>query len=465
MNRQTLRAGSLLRTGGEVVCWGWLFFFLCHREAKAEPVTFNRHIAPIVYENCSPCHRPNEAAPFPLLSYEEVKHKAKTIDRVVTAQRMPPWKAEPASYPYRDERRLTGEQIALIHTWVELGMPEGIPAERREPPQFASGWQLGEPSLVVKMPSAFHVPEEGPDIYRNFALPLGLTEDRWVTAIDMKPSARGVVHHVLYFADTSGKSHERSGPGPEPGFPGMRPGGAVHPLGGWAVGGQPHFFPEGLALRVPKGSDLVFQVHFHPTGKVEVEQSVIGLYFADKPPTRSLVRIQLPPHYSLFSGLDIPAGERDFTILDSYVLPAPVDAVGVSAHAHYLGKQMKMTATFPDGVTKTLLLIKDWDFSWQDRYFFKDLVPLPKGTKLSSEIHWDNSADNPRNPSHPPVRVAWGEESKDEMGSVSLLVVPQIKSDLGDLRQDIEQHNRQAVRDQIRKDPGLLRRLGKLLSQ
>ena len=267
------------------------------RGAASSPVTFNRQIAPIIYQNCSSCHRPGEAAPFSLLSYENVAKKGKTIARVTASRLMPPWKAEPASYPYRDERRLTEDQIALIQAWVNQGMPEGNGADKPEPPKFSSGWQLGEPDLVVEMPAAYHVPADGPDIYRNIAVPLGLTEDKWVTAIDMRPSARPVVHHVLYFADPNGRAHERPQQGAELGFNGMRIGGATIPLGGWAVGAQPHLFPEGLALALPKSSDLVIQYHFHPTGKPEAEKSLIGLYFAKQPPQRTLTRIQMPPHY------------------------------------------------------------------------------------------------------------------------------------------------------------------------
>ena len=428
-------------------------------------VTFNGQIAPIIYQNCSPCHRPGEAAPFYLLSYQEVARKGKTIGKATTQRVMPPWKAEPASYPYRDERRLTDKQIALIQEWVKQGMPEGKDTKQPAPPKFASDWQLGQPNLIVEMPAGFHVPADGPDIYRNIPVPLGLTEEKWITAIDMKPSARAVVHHVLYFADSNGRIHERPQQGTEPGFSGMRAGGASIPLGGWAVGAQPHFLPDGLALRVPKGSDLVVQYHFHPTGKPELEKSVIGLYFAKKPPERTLVRIQLPPHYSLFSGLDIPAGEKDFVIRDSYVLPEAIDTVGVGAHAHYLATQLKMTATLPGGEMKTLLLIKDWDFAWQDRYYFKDYVALPKGTKLEAEIHWDNSADNPHNPSDPPVRVTWGEESKDEMGSVSLIAVPHEESDLPSLRDDLENRSRQLARERMKADPALARKVMRILAE
>ena len=442
-----------------------VLFLLPQTPLAAAPVTFNHDIAPLLYQNCTPCHRPGEAAPFALLSYQDAMKKGKTIARVTASRQMPPWKAEPASYPYRDERRLTDEQLALIQAWVKAGMPEGSAVEKPQPRQFPSGWRLGQPDLVVEMPSAYHVPADGPDIYRNIAVPLGLSEDKWVTAIDMRPSARAVVHHVLYFADPNGKAHEKPSQGSEPGFSGMRAGNATIPLGGWALGGQPHFFPDGLALQLPHGSDLVVQYHFHPTGKAEAEKSLIGLYFAKKPPQRTMTRIQMPPHYSLFSGLDIPAGEKDFVIRDSYTLPVAVDGVGVSAHAHYLGKQLKMTATLPGGDIKTLLLIKDWDFAWQDRYFFKEAVPLPAGTRLDTELHWDNSADNPRNPSSPPVQVTWGEESKDEMGSISLIAVPHQESDLGALRGDVARRQRELVRERMREDPALARKVAQLLSE
>ena len=431
----------------------------------AQRVSFNKQIAPIIYQNCSSCHWPGEAAPFSLLSYQDVAKKAKLIAAVTASRQMPPWKAVPASFPYRDERRLKDSEIALLQEWVKEGMPEGSPADKTAPPEFKSGWRLGEPDLVVEMPAAYHIPADGADIYRNIAIPLGLTEDKWVTAIDMRLTARAVVHHVLYFADPAGKVHERKQEGTEPGFAGMRAGGASVPLGGWALGAQPHFFPEGLAMSVTKGSDLVIQYHFHPDGKAEAEKSLIGLYFAKEAPKRTLTAIQLPPVYSLFSGLDIPAGEKDFVIRDSYTLPAAVEAVGISAHAHYIGKVMQMTATLPSGETKTLLHITDWDFAWQDRYFFQDFVSLPKGTKLEAEIHWDNSAGNPRNPSSPPIPVAWGEQSKDEMGSLTLIAVPHDEADLNTVRRDYRKHTTDTARERIMKDPSMAAKVQALLAQ
>jgi hypothetical protein len=325
-------------------------------------------------------------------------------------------------------------------------MPRGDLTKLPALPSFPSGWQLGQPDLVLEMPAAYHVPADGPDVYRNFVIPLSLGEEKWIRAIELRPSARQVVHHVLYFADSSGTARRADAVDAEPGFAGMRPGGLRSAsLGGWAVGQQPHFYPEGIALPLPRGSDLVLQYHFHPTGKAEQEQSVIGIYFADRAPERRLTAIQLPPLFSFFAGIDIPAGQRDFHVQDSFVLPVDVDAVAIGAHAHYLGREMKMTATLPDGSDKTLLWITDWDFAWQDRYFFTQLVSLPKGTRLTGFIRWDNSADNPRNPSDPPARVTWGEQSTDEMGSVTLQVVPRQQSDLQTLQTAYRQYVAAAV--------------------
>jgi hypothetical protein len=374
----------------------------------------------------------------------------------VTASRyMPPWKAEPASFHYRDNRRLTDEQVALIQAWVKEGMPQGDGSKIPPLPKFPEGWQLGKPDLIVEMPKAFDVPAEGPDIYKNFVIPLDLAADQWVQAIELRPSSRGVVHHVLYFADSSGEARKAEVSNSRSNNDGMRFTRGMIQLGGVAVGAQPHLLPEGLAMRLPKGSDLVFQYHFHPSGKPESEKSMIGLYFAKKAPEHTLTNIQLPPVFGLFSAIKIPAGTKDFQVKDSYVLPVDVDAISVAAHAHYLGKKMQMTATLPNGDVKTLLSIQDWDFAWQDRYYFAEPVPLPKGTRLDAEVSWDNSEGNSRNPSRPPIAVKWGEESKDEMGSVGLHVVPHVEADLGTLMDDYRKHVRSIAIPQMMSDAEL----------
>ena len=308
-------------------------------------------------------------------------------------------------------------------------------------------------------------------------VPLNLDRDVWVRAIDFRPSARAVVHHSLFFLDATGSARERDESDPGPGFAaawavacgsaargrrwrsrrsaGRRRRRTIRrPIrsrawqadsaAGRSAAARSNC-PTGLAFPLPKGSDLILSTHFHPSGKAQMEKSTVGLYFASGPPTQAFTTIQLPPLFSVFEGLDIPAGQERYTIQDSFVIPIDVKAFSVGAHAHYLGKEMKLTATLPDGTAKTLLWIKDWDFSWQERYRFKDFVSLPKGTRLDAMVSYDNSAANKRNPSRPPVRVTWGEESTDEMGSIGLQVVAANRGELPQLQRAFNEHLRTAA--------------------
>ena len=455
--------------------------------AVSDPVTFAEDVAPIVFKRCTSCHRPGEAAPFALETYQDVKSRGRLIAAVTESRRMPPWKADVGDYAFKGERRLTDAEIVTIQRWVAGGMPEGDPTKLPPLPAFPKGWQLGAPDLVVKMDRPFPVPAYGPDIYRNFVLPLNLTEDTWVKAVDFHPSARAVVHHTLFLLDTTGTSRTLDSRDSLPGYGGAmgvgnladlaggrnglamllgngglgaargrgQRGGSrvdfdllgrtIGGLGGWALGAQAHALPDGLAFFLPKGADLILSTHFHPSGKPENEASTVGLYFSSNPPTSRFMGILLPPLFGVFEGIDIPVGDSHYTISDSFVLPVDVKAFGVGAHAHYISKTMKLTATLPDGVEKTLLGIGDWDFAWQDQYQFEQFALLPKGTRLEGTISYDNSADNPRNPSHPPKRVWWGEQSTDEMGAMSLQVVAANNADMPALQQAYRQHLTQAL--------------------
>ena len=401
--------------------------------SAAGTVTFSENVAPILYDNCVTCHRPGEAAPFALISYEDAKKRGTLIAAVTKSRYMPPWHAAHGFGEFDSERRLTGEQIATISDWVKQGMPQGDPAKMPKVPQFAEGWHLGKPDLILEMPVGFDLPASGPDVYRNFVIPTGLAEDKWVRAVEFRPSARKVVHHVLY-AYAPGGSLKQIGADGKPGFGGMgtigvAPGQAGGSLGGWAVGNTPVFLADGLALPLPKGSDFVLQMHFHLTGKAETERATVGLYFADKAPEKRIFAAQAPALFGFGAGIDIPEGKRDYTIEDSLTFPVDVMAYSVGAHAHYVAKEMKATATLPDGTTKPILWIQDWDFNWQDRYNYKQPVLLPKGTRMDVRIVYDNSAENPRNPSNPPKRVQWGEQSFDEMGSVTAQIIVVHKED------------------------------------
>ena len=425
-----------MRSAAIVVLFGsvWLAHTAASRPAP-ERVTFAETIAPIVYGNCVTCHRPGEAAPFPLISYDDVRRRGALIAKVTQSRYMPPWKAAHGYGEFKDERRLSEEQIAAIATWVKQGMPRGDVAKTPKVPTFEDGWQLGKPDLVLEMPEAFDVPASGPDVYRNFALPTGIAEDRWVRAVEYRPSARRVVHHALFGYIRGGAVKDIAGADGQPGFrglapvaffPGFAPAGE---LGGWAVGATPRFQPEGLSIPLPKNSDFVLQLHFHPTGKPETERSRVGLYFSDTPPERKLITPGVPGLFGLLANIDIPPGEKHYTIDGRLTLPADMRVYAADAHAHYLGKEMKAIATLPDGTERPLLWITDWDFNWQDRYTYKEPILLPKGTRIDVTIAYDNSADNPRNPSSPPKRVLWGVQSLDEMGIVRFQMAVANKED------------------------------------
>jgi hypothetical protein len=417
---------------------------------QAKPVTFSEDVAPIVYNNCVTCHRPGEAAPFSLISYEDVKKRGALISTVTKSRYMPPWHAAHDYGEFKDERRLTDEQIATIASWVQQGMPEGDPAKMPRLPQFTEGWHLGKPDLILEMPAGFDVPASGADVFRNFTIPVNITEDKWVRAVEFRPSARKAAHHALFAYIPAGSTSRLDGADGKPGFGGMgnvgvNGQGSSGSLGGWAVGGIPVFLPDGLALPLPKGSDFLLQMHFHPTGKPEMEKSVIGIYFADKQPDRRLLAIGLPAVFGFGAGIDIPPGEKNYTIQGSFTLPVDVRVFSAAAHAHYLAKEMKTAATLPDGSAKPLIWIQDWDFNWQEVYGYKEPFLLPKGTRIDTTIRYDNSADNPRNPSNPPKRAQFGEQSFDEMGTVGLMVAAVRKEDEAPLQRALSQENQSAI--------------------
>ena len=412
--------------------------------AAAQTVTWSADIAPIIYNNCSSCHRPGQVSPLSLMSYDDVSKRGGLVATVTQSHFMPPWKPEPGWVPYRDERRLTAAQIAAIQAWVDQGMPRGDVSTEPPAPTFGSDWSLGTPDLILEMPAAFSVPADGPDVYRNFVLPTGLTQDRWVKAIELRPTARAVVHHVLFASDTTGTAAQQDGGDGQPGFPGLgsvftiealtNPLAAISGgLGGWVPGTTPSFLPSGIAMPLPAKSDLILQTHFHPNGQPQTEKTVVGIYYGPQP-LRQITQLQAPAFFGIRANLDIPAGVTDYKVRGSFTLPADVDAVTVSAHAHYLAKEAKLTATLPSGEVKILLWIRQWDFNWQDQYTFQDLLFLPKGTRLDGELIYDNSTNNLRNPNSPPKRVQWGEQSTDEMGSLILNVVPHVANDLTTLQ-------------------------------
>lgn len=400
-------------------------------DVATDKVTFNKDIAPLVFENCAACHHPGEVAPFSLLSFSDVKKRAKQIVQVTGERFMPPWKSLEGHGSFVDERRLTKDQIALIARWVEQGAIEGNADDLPPAPQFKEGWKLGEPDIVITMPEAYAIPADGPDIYRNFVFDLEIPAGKYIKAAEYLPQNRRVVHHAVLAMDNDGRARKDDEADPTPGYPGsLNLPGQLFPgsLAAWTPGRDALPLPEGLSLPWQAGAGLILQLHLHPSGKPESEQSSVGLYLTDDPPQRSMVDLVL-----IDQKIDIPPGEQAYRTQDDYTLPIDMEAYGLFPHMHMIGKEIKIMAYPPEGEPFSLLWINDWDFNWQNFYQYAEPVKLAAGTRLVLEAVHDNSAENIRNPSVPPQRVTWGEQTTDEMSAAILQLVPVREGELSKL--------------------------------
>ncbi len=401
-------------------------------------LSFNEQIAPIVFENCSGCHRPGEAAPFPFLGYEDVRKRASQIVAVISSGFMPPWLPAPGYNDFLGARRLSAEQIGMIRQWVKEGAPEGDPALEPAPPRFTEGWQLGTPDLVVEFSEPYTLRASGEDVFRNFVIPDAVAADHYVRAMEFRPGNARAVHHAEFRIDRSEASRRLDAEDPGPGFHGMDAEGAVMPDGhflGWVPGKRPFEVQDGMSWRLGADTDLVVQLHLLPSGKPEILQPRLGLFFTPEPPTIVPFVLRLGSRT-----MDIPAGESDYTVSDRYTLPVDVELRSVFPHAHYLGRDMKGWAELPDGSKRWLLRIKEWDFNWQDDFRYEEPIALPRGTVLAMQYSFDNSAENVRNPHHPPRRVRFGPSTYDEMADLWLQVVVEDRSRLETLRADYRRH-------------------------
>ena len=416
------------------------------------PPTFNKQVAPIIYGQCAPCHRPGQSGPFPLLTYMEVRKHGADIVKVTARRYMPPWLPEHGYGEFVGERRLTDEQIEMIRAWVAGGAIEGPEADRPPLPQWPADWELGKPDLIVTLAKPYTLAAEGKDLYRSFVLPTSLPDSRFVTALEFKLGNQRIVHHAFLQVDATPQSRFLDGRDGAPGFDGMKtpgttPGG--HFLS-WQPGRGPYVAPPGLPWTLLKGDDLILEMHLQRTGKPEELQSSLGLYFSDVPPTGQLFKVSLQTFL-----IDIPAGEKNYLVKDSYPVPVDLQLLAVFPHAHYLAREMRGMALFPDGTKQWLLLIKHWDYNWQLSYRFVKPVFLPKGTILSMEYIYDNSAENERNPTQPPKRVEYGQQATDEMAELWLQVLPKNATDFNLLAVD---YNLKKARDLAAYDESLLRK-------
>jgi len=387
--------------------------------------TYTRDIAPILFRSCAPCHRPGEAAPFSLLTYADAKSHARLIEEMTKRRLMPPWLPAADDPKFADDLRLSDDEIARLRDWAESGAAEGNPADLQPAPKFVEGWQLGKPDLIVKATKPYALAAGGSDVYWNFVFRAPVDRPRWLKAIEIRPGDKRLVHHANVLVDR-GQTARLQEKNPGDGFGGMEltieseffdP--DSHFLF-WKPGSAPYVEPDGMAIPLDANADLVLNTHLQPSGKPETVQPTLGLYFTDKPATLHPILLQMEND----GALDIPAGAKEFVVNDDFTLPVSVSLLAIYPHAHYLGKDLKALATLPDGKTETLIHIPNWDLNWQAVYRYTDPMTLPAGTKISMRFTYDNSAENVRNPNHPPARVVAGNRASDEMAHLWLQVLP-----------------------------------------
>ncbi len=373
---------------------------LIGRVAKTTPhgeVTYSNQIARIIQNRCLECHRPGEAAPFAMTSYEEVVGWAQMIREVVEQGRMPPWFADPQFGHFSNDARLSDAEKQQICKWVDNGCAQGDVKDLPAPRTFVEGWKIGEPDQILTMSDKpFVAPAEGVIEYQFFTVNPGWTTDRWIQATETRPGNRAVVHHI--------EVNVQPAPGTDP----VPPRGIT--LGQYAPGMTPTTCPPGTAIHVPANATLVFQVHYTPNGTRQEDRSMIGIRFADPRTIRKMVRGKAV----LETKFEIPPGEPNYEIAAQHVLLKDTLLLSLTPHMHLRGKSFKFDAEYPDGTTEVLLDVPNFDFNWQLRYIFEGPKLMPKGTKLRCTAHYDNSTDNLANPD-PAKAVPYGPQTWDEM--------------------------------------------------
>ena len=389
-------------------------------------VTFSKDVAPIVFRKCVQCHHEGGSAPFTLLTYSGARSHATQIALVTKSRVMPPWKVDPSEHRFIGLDPLTDAEIETFQRWVNGGAREGDRRDLPRAPAMSGGWQLGTPDLVISMPKPYVLAADGPDVSRVFVLPLTVDRLRYVRGIEFHPN-NPRIHHANIRIDATPASRQLDEQDPAPGYDGIILRSAVYPNGhflGWTPGQAAPLLPKGLAWNLTPNSDIVLQLHLVPSGKPEMIQPSIGVYFTDDPPQQTPVMMRLSDQH-----IDIPAGDPDYIATDSFVIPVDVEVLAVQPHAHYLARTVTGVATLPDGSSRPLISISDWDLRWQHVYRYQTPVPLPRGTTISMRYRYDNSAGNPRNPATPPMRVQWGQQSREEMGDFWLQVLPKNAAD------------------------------------
>jgi mono/diheme cytochrome c family protein len=415
------------------------------RAADAQP-TFSRDVAPIVFRRCATCHRPGEVGPMPLLSYDEVRPWARAIRRAVVAREMPPWGADPAYGRFKNDRSLPPQELRTIVAWVDAGAPRGDDRNLPPRPHFPDGWQLGTPDYVIEMPVAFQLPAEGQIDIQDFFVRVPFDEDRFVDALEIRPSAGGVLHHGgAYVVDLPAGTRLVDGRAIAPdghrltrdeirgvGESVFETQGASKLISFVPGRGFEHH-PPGTAKRIPAGKYIHFDMHYQPTGRPETDRTRLGLWFAKTPVVHEVLTRTVSAHI-IVEGREapvevirvggqpriteliptIPPYAENWKIVTVMPLQAAATIYALSPHMHLRGKDMTYIVTYPDGQDEILLRVPRYDFHWQFNYELETPIHVPAGSKIVAIAHYDNSARNPYNPA-PEKQVFWSEQSWDEM--------------------------------------------------
>jgi hypothetical protein len=368
-----------------------------HPAPPRSDVTFAKQVAPILQKRCQNCHRPDQAAPFSLLTYDDARRHGRMIKEVATQRRMPPWHADPRYGHFANSRRMTTEEIDTLTAWVDSGMPRGDDKDLPAPVAWPTGWTLGKPDVVFSMPQEFEVPADGVLPYQNFTVETGFTEDRWVQMAEARPGTAAVVHHVVVYIIPEG--HQVP----------FLPDGTLSVLVGWAPGDLGLVCPPETALRIPKGARLRFELHYTPNGKAARDRSSVGITLAKKAP-----RYELFTNSFANESIRVPARDPHYRAEATLRMRADARIISFVPHMHWRGKDYFYEAIYPDGKRQPLLSVPRWDFNWQNVYQFAEPIKLPKGARLHAVAHWDNSPNNPLNPA-PDKSVRFGLQTWDEM--------------------------------------------------
>jgi len=372
---------------------------------------FYQDVLPILETRCLSCHREGEAAPMPLRTYEQARPYARAIRDAVLRHTMPPWFAESPAGVFANDPRLTAAQIATIRHWADGGAPSGrINAPARS---WIEGWRIGTPDAVLTMPVPFELPANGEVDYRHVIVPTGFTEDRWVTAIEVRPASRAHVHHAVVFVRPPRSVWFRDQPVGQlftakgQSLQGLSTLDEV--IATYLPGAEPHVLPDGHAKLIPAGSDLIFQMHYTTNGTGAADQTRVGMVFSKVRP-----RIR---HYSLSiaqGDFVIPPYDGAHKVQASFLVNTHTEIYALAPHMHLRGKSMRVRAVEPDDTERILLDVPRYDFNWQLVYRPTKPLPIPRGTRLLIDAVFDNSAANRRNPD-PRAEVRWGEQSREEM--------------------------------------------------